>query len=119
MQKMRSYVAGALGGAALASLGFLAMPSAHAGAQPEPLVVKGNTVETRTKAPTEISVANCPEGTRVVGGGYTLSSKPFNAGDVGANVLVNAPTDNGTGWQIQAAWADKQQAYALCATPAS
>ncbi|GAA2659209.1 hypothetical protein [Streptomyces lunalinharesii] len=114
----RAYLTGALGGAVLATAAFFAVPAAHAGSQPEPIVVKGNLIEKRVRVPSEISVATCPAGTRVVGGGYTAASKPVSGGSVPLNVLVNAPTDDGTGWQIQAAFADKQQAYALCATPA-
>lgn len=120
MGKRRGYVAGAVGGAALVGLLAFGAGTVYAKGQPEPIVVKGNTVAQTSTGKPGSSIAKCPEGTRAVGGGYRMAGRYGGGGDREAwnNVLVNAPTEDGTGWEIASAWSNNVTAYALCATPA-
>jgi hypothetical protein len=46
------------------------------------------------------SVANCPDGTEVVGGGYDVVGGPYAA--AGIVVVTNGPTPSGDGWDFVA-----------------
>ncbi|KUL37560.1 hypothetical protein ADL22_21065 [Streptomyces sp. NRRL F-4489] len=91
----------------------LSISSASASAAPEdPIVVTGPVVGQNKE-----SVATCPEGTRVAGGGYQFDriNKTNGGRNPNGAITTDAPKTDGTGWRINSfGQYNEVKAYALC-----
>ncbi|MFF5475069.1 hypothetical protein [Streptomyces achromogenes] len=68
----------------------------------------------------ELSIAECPAGTRVAGGGYAFEAwtTTNNGNNPNFAITRDQPLTNGQGWAIQSFGAyNKNRAYALCTHP--
>ncbi|MFE2843862.1 hypothetical protein ACFXKS_09955 [Streptomyces scopuliridis] len=114
MNKSRSLAASVvLAACVIAGAGTLTV---HADTPGDPVIVtgpEGKRVNDRAE-----SIAKCPQGTRVVGGGYNVTRSAYqNSPRIAlVNILGNHPLDDGSGWKITAYDGDVV-AYAMCAQP--
>ncbi|ARF55123.1 hypothetical protein [Streptomyces gilvosporeus] len=89
----------------------------HAAAPEEPIIVKGPAAQ-RDRNDWDESIAKCPSGTRVVGGGYEVNQSAHTRLPRTAivNITANHPLADGSGWRIAAEDGDVGS-YAMCAKP--
>lgn len=78
-------------------------------------MVNSDSVTLATPGDVDTAVASCPEGTNVLGGGWTQTDGSFQI-----NYLRNRPNDAGTAWEVMAENAGPNNnrvfsAWAICA----
>ncbi|QHC32153.1 MULTISPECIES: hypothetical protein [unclassified Streptomyces] len=105
--------AAGLVGASAVAVGGLSTASAQATAAAAP-VSRARTVVGPASEPGEPSVAHCPEGMRVLNGGYnTAAFSQSNGGEPYDGVQADAPLSDGKGW-FAGLMTGRVQARAVC-----
>ncbi|MFF4697261.1 hypothetical protein [Streptomyces chattanoogensis] len=101
-----------LGACVLAGASVIPVHAADSG---DPIIVKGPAAK-RDRNQWDESIAKCPVGTRVVGGGYEVNESAHSRMPRTAlvNITANHPLADGSGWRIAAEDGDVGS-YAMCA----